>query len=105
VPARAANAPPEAPPPPASSWQSTEGNDRQAQRMEARADFDRAQRELDLAMSSCASACRALASMERATTHLCSLADQTDDQRRCDDARQRLAASRARVRAACGACP
>jgi uncharacterized membrane protein len=72
--------------------------------MAARADLDRAQRDLELATSDCESACRALASMERATSHLCSLAEEPDDQRRCDDARLRLTAARGRVHAACGGC-
>jgi hypothetical protein len=42
--------------------------------------------------------------MERATSHLCSLAEEADDQRRCEDARLRLTTARGRVRAACGAC-
>jgi len=74
-------------------------------RAAAREELDRAQRDLEAASSSCDSACRALASMETATVHLCSLADQPDDQRRCDDARQRLTVARGRVRAACGTCP
>jgi hypothetical protein len=43
--------------------------------------------------------------MERATRHLCSLADEQDDRRRCDDARQRLTTARVRVMAQCGTCP
>ena len=61
-------------------------------------------RDLDAAASDCESACRALASMERATSHLCSLAEEADDQRRCDDARLRLTTAKGRVHAACGAC-
>jgi hypothetical protein len=55
-------------------------------------------------MSDCAAACRALASMDRAVTHLCALVDSSGDQRRCDDARQRLDSARRHVREACGAC-
>jgi hypothetical protein len=94
-------APPPPPPPPAPADQATE---RGAARIAARADLDRAQRDLESAASDCESACRALASMERATSHLCSLAEEADDQRRCDDARLRLSAARGRVRAACGGC-
>jgi hypothetical protein len=72
--------------------------------MAARADLDRAEHDLAAAAADCDSACRALASMDRATTHLCSLADLPDDRRRCEDARQRLSEARGRVRAACGAC-
>jgi hypothetical protein len=78
---------------------------REAQRAMARAELDRAMAELEASASDCAQACRALASMERATAHLCALADQTDDQRRCDDATKRLREARDRVRTSCGACP
>ena len=93
--------PPPPPPPPSTVDQPTE---RRAEQIAARDDLARAQRELEAAASSCESACRALASMERATSHLCSLADEPGDQRRCDDAKVRLTAARGRVRAACGAC-
>jgi hypothetical protein len=89
------------PPPPSPADQPTE---RGAARIAAGAELARAQRDLELAASDCESACRALASMERATSHLCSLAEEPDDQRRCDDARLRLTAARGRVRAACGGC-
>jgi hypothetical protein len=42
--------------------------------------------------------------MERATQHLCTLAADPDDQKRCDDAQHRLAAARERVRSSCGTC-
>jgi predicted lipid-binding transport protein (Tim44 family) len=112
APGQAGAAPAQPPPPPAAAPAAAAApaglptaDERPSLRMAARADVDRAERDLDAAMTSCESACRALASMDRATTNLCSLADERDDQRRCDDARQRLAAARARVRAACGACP
>ncbi|MEP7122233.1 MAG: hypothetical protein ABJE95_15035 [Byssovorax sp.] len=50
----------------------------------------------------CANACRALASMERATTHLCSLAGDADA--RCEGARTRVKNAGARVHAECPAC-
>lgn len=50
----------------------------------------------------CANACRALASMERATTHLCSLAGDSDA--RCEGARTRVQNASARVHAECPAC-
>lgn len=90
--------PPPPPPPP------DQPAERGAARIAARADLDRALRDLESPASDCESACRALASMERATSHLCSLAEEPDDQRRCDDARLRLTAARGRVRAACGGC-
>jgi hypothetical protein len=42
--------------------------------------------------------------MDRAVAHLCALVDAPSDARRCDDARQRLANARRRVRETCGAC-
>jgi hypothetical protein len=59
---------------------------------------------MEAASADCAAACRALASMERATVRLCSLADAPEDQERCDAARHRLVAARERVRSACGGC-
>ncbi len=59
-----------------------------------------AQRELELAGSDCAAACRALGSMERATARLCAL-----EETACEDVRVRLLRSRERVRASCGGCP
>jgi hypothetical protein len=50
----------------------------------------------------CANACRALASMERATSHLCSLAGDADA--RCEGARARVKNAGARVHAECPAC-
>ena len=101
--------PPPPPPPPAAAPSVVPPADepmrREALRVTARAELDRAQRDLEAAASDCEAACRALASMERATTHLCSLADQDADRRRCDDARGRLAEARKRVRGACGTCP
>jgi hypothetical protein len=55
-----------------------------------------------LSSDPCASACRALASMERATTHLCSLAGDADA--RCEGARTRVKNAGARVHAECPAC-
>ena len=70
----------------------------------ANADFDRAERELATSAGDCAAACRALASMERATLHLCDLAISDGDRARCDDAKARVLAARDRVRSTCGAC-
>jgi hypothetical protein len=50
----------------------------------------------------CANACRALASMERATEHLCSLAGSADA--RCEGARARVKGAGARVREKCPGC-
>ncbi len=66
----------------------------------ARSDLDRAESQIAAATGDCATACRALASMERAAQHLCAL----DSGRECDRARERLAAARERVRSSCGGC-
>jgi hypothetical protein len=50
----------------------------------------------------CLTACSALASMERATDHLCGLAGAADG--RCASARERVRNALARVQAACPAC-
>lgn len=55
-----------------------------------------------LSSDPCANACRALASMARATTHLCSLAGDADA--RCEGARTRVKNAGARVHAECPAC-
>jgi hypothetical protein len=73
-------------------------------RQASRAEFARAQAELEAAQGDCEAACRALASMQRATERLCALAGEPDDRRRCEDARKRLLAARDRVRSACGEC-
>ncbi|MGK4004732.1 hypothetical protein WMF31_19020 [Sorangium sp. So ce1036] len=52
--------------------------------------------------SSCETACRALASMERAAQHLCGLAGDADP--RCDGARTRVESAAARVAAQCPRC-
>ena len=55
-----------------------------------------------LSSDPCTNACRALASMERAASHLCSLAGDTDA--RCEGARTRVKNAGARVHAECPAC-
>ena len=100
-----APAPPPPPPPAPSAFTPEEPRDRETRRDAARKDLEKAEKELlDLAASSCESACRALASMERATTLLCTVADDAGDQRRCEDARRRLVAARTHVRSVCGSC-
>ena len=102
--------PPPAPPPPPTiappvATPADEPSRRDSLRISARAELDRAVHDLEAAASDCDAACRALASMDRATSHLCALADQDDDRRRCEDARGKLADARRRVRGACGTCP
>jgi len=64
-----------------------------------RVDFERAEQQLNASIGDCATACRALASMESAASHLCEL-----DAGECSAAQQRLAAARDRVERACGKC-
>ncbi|MDB4992961.1 MAG: hypothetical protein JWM74_393 [Myxococcaceae bacterium] len=72
----------------------------------ARADLDRAERELEASTGDCAAACRALGSMERATRHLCDLVGSSpEDAPRCDDAQRKVRAARDHVRSTCGVCP
>ncbi len=66
----------------------------------ARSELDRAEEKLSAAQSDCAAACRALASMERAADHLCSL----DSGAECRRAHDRVDAARERIRATCGGC-
>jgi hypothetical protein len=76
-------------------------NDSRTMRVNAaRSDIDRAESQVNAAMSDCAQACRALESMERAAEHLCAL----DGGSECGRARERLEAARQRVRASCGGC-
>ena len=71
----------------------------------ASSDIEAAQRELDVAGSSCQNACRALGSMDRAAGHLCQLTREENTQDRCDDAKRRLYNARDKVRGSCGTCP
>ncbi len=59
-------------------------------------------RELEVAASHCARACRALASMQRSADRLCSLAGEADQ--RCANVRDRLRAARRLVRQLCTDC-
>ena len=59
--------------------------------------------ETELSSDPCFSACRALASMTRATAHLCDLAGDADP--RCDNARSRLRGARERVEGSCACGP
>jgi hypothetical protein len=71
----------------------------------ARSELALAEKQLQSSAGDCATACRALGSMERATAHLCALASSGDDQRSCQDAKAKVLAGRDRVRASCGDCP
>ena len=102
-------APGQAPPPPSPAMTPIaplEGaHQREAALRGARSEVERAQRELESGMGECSAACRALGSMERATGHLCALAAESEDRRRCEDAKTLVQRARDRVRAACGTCP
>jgi len=90
-----------APDAPQNAVQNTNPSDTRSMRMNAaRSDLDRAESQVSAAMSDCATACRALESMERAAEHLCALEAGSE----CGRARERLEAARQRVRASCGGC-
>lgn len=60
----------------------------------ARGELERASADLEASLSECTSACRALASMERAAAHLCDLDGATE----CTSAKERVARARAKVK-------
>jgi hypothetical protein len=64
-----------------------------------------AEQALDASGSDCATACRALGSMDRATGQLCVTASDDSEHGQCDDAKARLLRARDRVRTSCGGCP
>jgi hypothetical protein len=65
-----------------------------------------ARHELSVALgqADCKAACRALASMEKATRQGCEPASSADERDQCQSAEKDLGAAKGRVRAACGAC-
>jgi hypothetical protein len=80
------------------------GKGRGASLARAGTDLEAAQRELDRGGRDCATACRALGSMDRAVGRLCELARANEETRRCEDARLKLFSARERVRNMCGSC-
>ncbi len=74
-------------------------------RRSARRERDQAQRELDVSAADCSSACRALASLERATSRLCELVLSPPDEQECTSQKSTVTRARERVRATCGTCP
>jgi len=76
------------------------------QMAEAELDFEIAQDAFTAAGNECASLCKALASMKRATEHLCELTQggSNNDQKRCTDAKAKLETAQAKVKATCGGC-
>lgn len=101
---------PGAPPPPAAQGAAAPSSEAAPEEergsvAEARRRWEMAARELDGASRSCAEACRALASLERATTHLCEVAATAGQPTRCTDAQARLRVARDKVRSSCTTCP
>ncbi len=72
------------------------------QRTEAWFELQTARGELDATTGDCMLACKALASMDRATSHVCSV---SPDETHCGSAKETLKTARRRVRAECMACP
>ena len=60
----------------------------------ARSELDRAAADVEAGLTECTSACRALASMERAAEHLCEL----DGAEECSSAKERVERARAKVK-------
>ncbi len=76
-----------------------------AARVQAKADMDKAQRELDVAAADCGTACRALLSLERSTSRLCELVISDSDTADCEESKRAAKRARDRVRSTCGTCP
>ena len=69
-------------------------------------DLETARGQLLATIGDCALACKALASMDRATSHICSVAaGAAADDAHCGNARETLKTARRRVRAECTVCP
>jgi hypothetical protein len=81
--------------------------DPQARYARANAQLSEARRQFDVAAGArdCASACRALDSMERAAGQICELARSTDERKTCRAAEDQVGSARERVKSACGECP
>lgn len=69
----------------------------------AQSSFDDA-RKTFIAAADCIHMCKALTSMSNATTHLCELTQGGSEQKRCTDAKAKLAAADAKVKSTCGGC-
>ena len=98
------DAPPRPAPPPSMAPAPSEAKASMLSVAKARGELEVALRSLDGRPGTCASACRALASMERATAHLCETARERDERRACEEATRTLKAADARVRSSCGTC-
>ncbi len=97
-----------APPPPTASTQPSPSGKipgtepPRDQRTEAWFELQTARGELDATTGDCMLACKALASMDRATSHVCSV---SPDETHCGSAKETLKTARRRVRTECMACP
>ncbi len=71
----------------------------------ARDEFDMAATQLSAA-SDCVTMCKALASMRKAAEHLCELTKDggDDEKKRCDGAKDKVAAAEVKVKSTCGGC-
>ncbi len=94
----------QAPPPPAVRSDVTPGKAERDAADPLWAEFDRFDREVALSTGDCATACRALASLERAAKRVCEGSAQLGEAGRCGEATRRLREARGRVRAACARC-
>jgi hypothetical protein len=101
---KSAAPPPPPPPPPPAAPAAAPPSSAPAARGATAADKDdrEARKPPAVAVDACSTACSALASMERATEHLCDLAGAGDA--RCTTARTRVKNASLRVRAACPIC-
>lgn len=86
--------------PPAATTQYAESPSRQAAR-----EFDTYERQLMVAAADCATACKALGSMDRSAGRICNLSSTNDDQLRCTDAKDKVVSARTKVKGTCGSCP
>jgi hypothetical protein len=71
---------------------------------DSQASFNDAESALAAAGNDCALLCKALSSMSSATDRLCELAKENGDSKRCDDAKTKLDAAKAKVKSTCGGC-
>jgi hypothetical protein len=84
------------PPPPTNN-----GGTPDARRSWALATLGDGEHQIDATVKECTTACRALASMERAAKTLCDLGDPDE----CTRAKARVEAARDKVKKSCGSCP
>jgi hypothetical protein len=101
-----APAPPPAAAPPAGYAEPPSAQDPHARYERASIQLSQAKEQLRVATSQkdCATACRALDSMERAAEQVCEIASSSEERRSCKTAEGDVADARKRVQAACGGC-